>query len=341
MDIIKRNLPVAIIGLVTLLIFLGIIIAGQRNASIGPELQEIDEENLIAPHTPTLGDPEAPVTLVKFTDYQCPACAAFHPFVKALYEENRDLLRIAIRHFPLTQDGVSQRAAEATMAAAEQGGFFEYQDLVYNNNNNLSRDDLIRYAGMAGLDVEKFEQDLDERRVISMVSEDLSTARNLGISFTPAFFLNGKLMRYNTVEEFQAQVRAEIEKYRDWQNDVDGEQGGDVRGITDGSDEPEYDIDFDSVDEEYGVLEISYTDEGFEPRTSRTPIGRLVRFTNDTENEISLIQTVEIYQEFSPEVVLQPGESFELRLTVYKLFNFRETETQRLGSITVFIPGQR
>jgi predicted DsbA family dithiol-disulfide isomerase len=345
MDLIKRNLPVVIIGIVTLLIFLGIIVAGQRNPTIGPELREVDQENLIDSHTYTLGNPEAPVTLVEFADYECPACAAFHPVTKRLYEENSELLRIAYRHFPLPQNPDARRAAEAAQAAGEQGKFWEYHALLFQNNRNLSRGDLIRYAEMIELDLQKFETDLNDNRFASMVNEDLSAARNLGLTFTPTFFLNGKLMSYSTFEDFENQILAELERYSHLLDNVnESTQSNEVLGITRPASPTTSEADqeyYDYIDDLYGILEISYTDEGFSPNRSNAAVGRLVRFSNDTDNEITLVQATDVYEVFKRGVILQPGESFEIRLTELKLFNIREKETQRLSSTTVFSPPGR
>ncbi|HET6885154.1 MAG TPA: thioredoxin domain-containing protein [Rubrobacteraceae bacterium] len=154
-----------------------------------------------------LGPATAPVTLVKYGDYECPYCGRMHPVVRELRERLGDRLRFVFRHFPL--DSVhphARRAAEAAEAAAAQGRFWEMHDLLYENRENLDDESLGRYADELGLDVARFEDDLSERRHAPRVREDRFGGERSGVEGTPTFFVNG--MRYEGSLELQALLAA-------------------------------------------------------------------------------------------------------------------------------------
>ena len=101
---------------------------------------------------PVKGNPSAPVTIVEFTDYQCPSCANLQPAVELLMKEFGDKVRLAARDFPLPKHAYAFKAAEAAEAAREQGKYWEYAALLYSNQTALAVEDLKKYAGQLGLD---------------------------------------------------------------------------------------------------------------------------------------------------------------------------------------------
>jgi diadenylate cyclase len=138
------------------------------------------------------GPATAPVTLVEYGDYECPYCGRTHPVVGKLQETLGDRLRFVFRHFPL--DSVHPRArhaAEAAEAAGAQDRFWEMHDLLYQNQEDLGDEALRRYAAELGLDLERFEKDLVERRHAARVREDRLGGERSGVDGTPAFFVNG------------------------------------------------------------------------------------------------------------------------------------------------------
>jgi Na+/H+ antiporter NhaA len=137
------------------------------------------------------GNPDAPVTLLEYGDFECPYCGAAAPIVAKLLEHLD--LRYVFRHLPLTDvHPNAQTAAEASEAAAEQGRFWELHDRLLGNQDALAPGDLYRHAADLGLDLDRFSEDLRRRRHAGRVAEDVRSADASGVSGTPTFFINGR-----------------------------------------------------------------------------------------------------------------------------------------------------
>jgi Na+/H+ antiporter NhaA len=136
------------------------------------------------------GPAEAPVTVVEYGDFECPYCGRAEPAVRELLREFGDV-RYVWRHLPLTDVHPHARAAaEAAEAAAEQGAFWEMHDLLLENQDELTASDLISHAERLGLDVERFEADLQRGVGTARIEEDVDSADLSGVSGTPTFFIN-------------------------------------------------------------------------------------------------------------------------------------------------------
>jgi len=135
---------------------------------------------------------DAPVTLVKYGDYECPYCGEAHPVLKELQERVGEQVRFVFRHFPL--DSVhprARRAAQAAEAASSQGRFWEMHDLLYERQGELGKEDLMRYAAELGLDLRRFEEDLTNDHHAWRIEEDRLGGDRAGVRGTPALFVNG------------------------------------------------------------------------------------------------------------------------------------------------------
>jgi NhaA family Na+:H+ antiporter len=164
----------------------------------------------VTEHDHTYGNAGAPVTLVEYGDYQCPHCRQVQPIVRDLRERFGDRLRYVFRHFPInTLHPRAQKAAEAAEAAAAQGKFWQMHDLLYDHQDALEDDDLVRYAAELGLDVERFERELRTGVYTERVREDFMSGVRSGANGTPSFFING--YRYDGPWDLDSLV-AEIEK---------------------------------------------------------------------------------------------------------------------------------
>src|SRR6185369_9058007 len=109
-------------------------------------------QNISVDDDPARGAANAPVTIVEFTDFQCPACAAMHPILDEVLKSYGDKVRLVVRDFPLNQHGFARKAAEAANAANAQGKFFEYASLLFKNQKALDVPSLKKYASEVGLD---------------------------------------------------------------------------------------------------------------------------------------------------------------------------------------------
>lgn len=162
------------------------------------------------------GNPDAEVTLVKYSDFQCPACAQFAPYVAELATDYSDQLRVEYRHFPLISiHPFAVPAARAAEAAGQQGKFWEMHDALFENQSQWSGGGsptpfFYQYAEEIGLDMDLFRQHMRASLIEDHVNDQFRQARELGFTGTPSFTLNGQPMSFQTFEEFRAQVEAAL-----------------------------------------------------------------------------------------------------------------------------------
>jgi protein-disulfide isomerase len=139
------------------------------------------------------GPESARVTLVEYGDYECPYCGAAYPIVKEVQRRLGDRLRFVFRNFPLgNMHPHAEHAAEAAEAAAAQGRFWEMHDELYEHQQALDDEHLEGYAGAVGLDVERFDREIEDQMYASRVREDFMSGVRSGVNGTPTFFINGR-----------------------------------------------------------------------------------------------------------------------------------------------------
>ena len=144
--------------------------------------------------SPMQGPKTAKIEVALFEDFQCPFCSKLSPSIKDFQKRFPNDVRIVFKHMPLSIHDNAQLASEASMVAAAQGKFWEYHDVLFANQQALTRPDLEKYAGQIGLDVPKFKKDLDAGVGKALVSRDAQEGGSAGVSGTPSVFING--MRY-------------------------------------------------------------------------------------------------------------------------------------------------
>ena len=149
---------------------------------------------------PFKGSATAAVTLVEFTDYQCPSCAQTQPVIERIAAEYGDRVRVVIRDFPLTIHENAFRAAEAAEAAREQGKYWEYVALLFRNQSALGPQKLREYALAAGLDVARFDAAMTAGKFADKVRRDLADGQRVGVGGTPTIFVNGRRVNDRTYE---------------------------------------------------------------------------------------------------------------------------------------------
>jgi protein-disulfide isomerase len=145
---------------------------------------------------PSKGKETAPVTVVEFGDFECPPCGQAYPVMKQIAEKYADQVRIVFRHFPLREiHPNAQKAGEASICALDQGKFWDLHDKMFENQRNLSVAGLKEMAGeIPGLDAAAFGECLDDGRHAELVEEDVEEGGKIGVSGTPAFFVNGRFL---------------------------------------------------------------------------------------------------------------------------------------------------
>ncbi len=143
-------------------------------------------------NAPFKGGAKAPVEIVEFSDFQCPFCGRVNPTIKQIQDKYGDKVKIAFKHQPLPFHKDAPLAAEASLAAHEQGKFWEYHDVLFKNQRALKRPDLEKYAQELGLNMANFKKALDDGKYKKQVADDQALARKVGANGTPTLFVNGK-----------------------------------------------------------------------------------------------------------------------------------------------------
>jgi protein-disulfide isomerase len=149
---------------------------------------------------PTLGNQDASVTLVEFSDFQCPYCKAVAPTLKQVAQKFGDKVHIVYRQYPITSiHPFAFKAAEASLCAHEQGKFWELHDVMFQDQTKLAVSDLKQTAARLGLDSKKFAACLDSGKQVERVQNDLKEALSIGVNGTPALFINGTYVEGGSV----------------------------------------------------------------------------------------------------------------------------------------------
>jgi protein-disulfide isomerase len=198
--------------------FIGQISASRLNAAIDEALHPTATATVAAPGTvsignldlsraPVRGQPQAPITIIEFSDLQCPFCASVTPTLQELMKQYPDQVRWVFKNFPLDFHADSPLAHAAALAAERQGKFWEMHDLIFANQHNLKRDSLLSEARSLNLDMVKFTGDLDSADIKKQLEADKKEGQGLGVNGTPAFFINGtSLSGAMPIEQFQAAI---------------------------------------------------------------------------------------------------------------------------------------
>ncbi len=163
--------------------------------------------------SPVRGNPRAPVTIVTFSDYQCPFCSRAEPTVQEVLQKYGRKVKFVFKNYPLPFHPYAMGAAEAAEAAGEQGKYWQMHDLLFKNNTALTVDDLDKYASEIGLNVTKFKAAMDSPQVKAAISQDQAQGSSVGVDGTPTFFINGhKLVGAQPLEAFTALIDKELAK---------------------------------------------------------------------------------------------------------------------------------
>ncbi|MBI4515875.1 MAG: thioredoxin domain-containing protein [Deltaproteobacteria bacterium] len=143
---------------------------------------------------PTRGPANAPITIIEFSDFQCPYCSRAEQAVEQVLSTYKDKVRLVFRDYPLGFHPFAQKAAEAARCAGDQGKYWEYHGTLFKNQQALQQSDLEKYAADLKLDSEKFKTCLTSDKYAEAVQKDVEVGNSVGVNGTPAFFINGRFI---------------------------------------------------------------------------------------------------------------------------------------------------
>ncbi|HEY7783888.1 MAG TPA: thioredoxin domain-containing protein [Pyrinomonadaceae bacterium] len=155
---------------------------------------------------PVKGSPTAQVTIVEFTDYQCPSCAAMHPILEEALKTYAGKVKLVVRDYPLSNHANARKAAEAANAAHAQGKYFEYAALLYQKQKALDVPSLKKYASDLGLDRVRFDAALDKGTFAAEVRNDMNDGEIYGVESTPTIFVNGVMLKTLSAESLKESI---------------------------------------------------------------------------------------------------------------------------------------
>ncbi|HSO09680.1 MAG TPA: thioredoxin domain-containing protein [Desulfoprunum sp.] len=161
--------------------------------------------------SPVKGDAAAPVSIVLFTDFQCPYCIKLNPLLDQIYEKNKGKVKIIFKNMPLQFHQMAEPAALAALAAGEQGKFWEFHDKIFAAPQ-LNPAVMTKIAQDLGLDMTRFESDRTSPMLRQKLGKDMSDAQKAGVTGTPTIYINGRKLKQRSPEGFQAMIDEELAK---------------------------------------------------------------------------------------------------------------------------------
>ncbi|MDX2170725.1 MAG: thioredoxin domain-containing protein [Deltaproteobacteria bacterium] len=154
--------------------------------------------------SPAKGPADAPITIVEFSDYQCPYCARAEPLIREAVAAYPQQTRVVFKHYPLVSiHPQAMNAALAATAAGRQGKFWEMHEKLFANQRALAPEQVREYARQLNLDLARFDADLASDEVKNAVRQDIALAGRLGVRGTPTIFVNGRLLQNRSLDGFR------------------------------------------------------------------------------------------------------------------------------------------
>lgn len=215
----KETLFLIIVGVASLIIMGGGIMALSSDNQQVMGVEVIAEEFLVKDDAYSTGAEDAKVTIVEFSDFQCPACAVNAPALKPYLEQNPDQIKLIFRHFPLSYHNNARLAASAAEAAGRQDKFWQMHDLLFANQlewQDLPEEEAIaefeKYAVEFDIDLEKFQQDLSDPVILEKIDRDIKDGYQAKVGGTPSFYINGRPVLGVGSPEFEQVLQEELSK---------------------------------------------------------------------------------------------------------------------------------
>jgi protein-disulfide isomerase len=158
------------------------------------------------------GNKSAPVTIVEFSDFQCPYCARLQPTLTQVLNAYPKDVKLVFKDFPLSFHKQAKNAAKAARSAGEQGKYWEMHDLIFEKFSTVNEAMMKEFAGKLNLDMNKFNADFGSTKYDKLIQQDINMGRTAGVTGTPSLFLNGKRMQRRSVDDFKTAIDAILKK---------------------------------------------------------------------------------------------------------------------------------
>lgn len=162
--------------------------------------------------SPVKGPPDAPVTIVEFSDFQCAYCSRLVGLMEQVQKNNPDTVKVVFKHFPLSNHKFAVKAALASMVANETGQFWTYHDELFKNYTTLNDDKIREITKKLGFEPEAFDKKTKNPALLEQVKKDYRQGVDAGVRGTPTVFINGQIVRDRSLKGIQAMIDAAIEK---------------------------------------------------------------------------------------------------------------------------------
>lgn len=182
--------------------------AQQRPEQMPPQEDPNQVYEIPVDDSPVRGNKNAKASIVEFVDFQCPFCSRFYSFIPELVKIYPNDVNFVLKHFPLSFHPQAKPAAKATMAAGEQGKYWEMVDALLANNQDLSEERFKTEAGKLGLNVDQFMKDYKEKdaQYEAKITKDISLGGQVAVQGTPTFYLNGKKTNARDLASFKTEI---------------------------------------------------------------------------------------------------------------------------------------
>ncbi len=213
----KQHLVLATIALLIAVFAVAAFLYEKQKENEISERAENNFSYLMRDYSPTIGNPSAKVTIVEFFDPACETCRAFHPFVKRLMDSNPGKIKLVMRYTPFHQG--SDYVVKILEAARLQNKFWETLDATYDAqpiwaaHGNPKPERLWMRLGKVGLSFKRAKEDMEKPFIMERIQQDMADARQLQVTKTPSFFVNGKPLIKFGYDQLQSLVESEIRKY--------------------------------------------------------------------------------------------------------------------------------
>ncbi len=163
-------------------------------------------------NSPIKGNMNAPVTIVEFSDFQCPYCAKLQPTLKQVLDAYPKEVRLVYKQFPLDKHKQARNASKAALAAGEQGKFWEMHDLIFEKYSSLTEAMFTEFAVKLGLDKKQFEADYNSAKYDKQIADEINLGITVGVRGTPSLYRNGKKMAGRSFNDFKTAIDSVLKK---------------------------------------------------------------------------------------------------------------------------------